>query len=85
MEEEMIQQQVKLILLKNRGEYLIGKVTELDEEPSVLIENCMEVTDEETLKPFPQFTAQRDMFLTSDVILTILDPSLKVLETYNKG
>tara|TARA_B100002019_G_scaffold274087_1_gene270706 strand:+ start:787 stop:924 length:138 start_codon:yes stop_codon:yes gene_type:complete len=45
----------------------------------------MEVTDEETLKPFPQFTAQRDMFLTSDVILTILDPSLKVLETYNKG
>ena len=85
MEEEMIQQQVKLILLKNRGEYLIGKVTELDEEPSVLIENCMEVTDEEIVKPFPQFTAQRDMFLTSDVILTILDPSPKVLETYNKG
>ena len=51
----MIQQQVKLILLKNRSEYLIGKVTELDEEPSVLIENCYEVTDEDTIIPFPEY------------------------------
>ena len=42
------------------------RYTELDEEPSCLIENCMQVTDEDTMFPFPRFTAQRDMFLTSE-------------------
>ena len=81
----MEETQVKLILLKTRSEYLIGRVTQLDEEPSCLIENCMQVTEEDTLLPFPRFTEQRDMFLTSDMILTILDPSPKVLETYNNA
>ena len=81
----MEETQVKLILLKTRSEYLIGRVTQLDEEPSCLIENCMQVTEEDLLVPFPRFTQQRDMFLTSDMILTILDPSPKVLETYNNA
>ena len=81
----MDESQVKLILLKTRNEYLIGKVTQLDEEPSCLIENCMQVTADDTLVPFPRFTEQRDMFLTSDMILTILDPSPKVLETYKNA
>ena len=81
----MEESEVKLILLKTRSEYLIGKVTQLDEEPSCLIENCMQVTEDDALLPFPRFTQQRDMFLTSDMILTILDPSPKVLETYNKA
>ncbi len=79
----MLQQQVKVILLKQRSEYLVGAVTELDEEPSILIENCYEIRDDETIIPFPAFTQQRDMFLTSDVILSILDPSPNVLELYN--
>ena len=81
----MEESQVKLILLKTRHEYLIGKVTQLDEEPSCLIENCMQVMEDDTLLPFPRFTEQRDMFLTSDMILTILDPSPKVLETYKNA
>ena len=80
----MEETQVKLILLKTRSEYLIGRVTQLDEEPSCLIENCMQVTEEDTLLPFPRFTQQRDMFLTSDMILTILDPSPALIELYNK-
>ena len=39
--------------MNQRSEYLIGKVTELDEEPSILIEGCYEVTGEDTLSPFP--------------------------------
>ncbi len=78
----MLQQQVKVILLKQRSEYLIGAVTELDEEPSILIENCFEIQDDETMIPFPAFTQQRDMFLTSDVILSILDPSPNLAELY---
>lgn len=73
---------VKLILLRERGEYLLGSVTELDEEPSILIEQCMEVLEDGTLRQFPLHSEQRDLFLTSECILTILDPTPKLLETY---
>jgi hypothetical protein len=79
MEEAVI----KLVLLKERPEYLICKVTELDEEPSLLIETCYEIVDGE-LMPFPKYSAQRDIFLTSETILTILDPSPEVLEKYKQ-
>lgn len=85
MDEEMILGQVKLILLKERREYLIGKVTQLDEEPSLLIENCYEITEEDAITPFPPFTEQRDLFLTSESIFTILDPSPKLVEIYEKA
>ena len=79
----MEEQQVKLVLLKDRPEYLIGLVTELDEEPSLLIEKCYEIVDGEMF-PFPKYSAQRDMFLTSDTILSILDPSPEVLKKYKQ-
>jgi small nuclear ribonucleoprotein (snRNP)-like protein len=77
------QEQIKLVLLKDRPEYLIGKVTELDEEPSLLIETCYEIVDGELI-PFPKYSAQRDMFLTSETILTILDASPEILEKYKQ-
>ncbi|WLW36777.1 hypothetical protein [Synechococcus phage S-8S29] len=79
MEETLI----KLVLLKDRPEYLIGMVTELDEEPSLLIETCYEIVDGDLI-PFPKYSAQRDMFLTSETILTILDPSPEVLKKYKQ-
>ncbi|AGH06844.1 hypothetical protein SWRG_00150 [Synechococcus phage S-RIM2 R21_2007] len=69
--------------MKERPEYLIGMVTELDEEPSLLIECCYEIVDGD-LVPFPKYSAQRDIFLTSETILTILDPSPEVLEKYKQ-
>ena len=84
MESEMLQQQIKVILLKNRQEYLLGKVTELDEEPSILIEGCYQVMSDEEIIPFPAFTSQRDMFLTSECIMSILDPNPNLVELYNK-
>lgn len=84
MEEELQQQVVKLILLQQRNEYLIGTITELDEEPSLLIEKCYEVTGEELLTPFPKYSSQRDIFLTSENVLSILDPSDKLLKAYKK-
>ena len=72
---------VKLILLKaDINKYLIGKITELDEEPSLLIENVYQV--EKDIVKYPQFTDQRDLFLTSDVVFTIIDPSSTLLATY---
>lgn len=37
----------KILLLKNGdlNDYLIGSVTELDEEPSILIENCYRIVE----------------------------------------
>ena len=83
MEDQMLQQQLKVILLKQRQEYLLGKVTELDEEPSILIEGCYEILSEEEIEPFPAFTSQRDVFLTSDTIMSILDPSQNLVKLYN--
>jgi hypothetical protein len=36
---------VKVILLKDRESYLIGSVSELDEEPAFLIENCFTIVE----------------------------------------
>jgi hypothetical protein len=59
-------------------------VTELDEEPSILIEGCYQVMSDEEIIPFPAFTSQRDMFLTSECIMSILDPNPNLVELYNK-
>lgn len=81
MEQE--QSVVRLILLRQRSEYLLAKVTELDEEPIYLLERCYEVSEEGELIPFPKHSSQRDIFLTSDVVLTILEPSQTLLDKYN--
>ena len=62
----------------------MGKVTELDEEPSILIEGCYQVMSDEEIIPFPAFTSQRDMFLTSECIMSILDPNPNLVKLYNK-
>jgi len=76
---------VKVILLRNGSltDYLIGKVTELDEEPSVLIEECYRIVDG-VLEVYPLYSAQRDLFLTSESIFTIVDPSKEMLGEYQK-
>ena len=85
--DQMLQQQLKVILLKQRQEYLVGKVTELDEEPSLLIENCYSIHRNENglvgIHEFPEFSSQRDMFLTSETVMSILEPSEEVSQIYN--
>jgi hypothetical protein len=43
--EQVISPSVKVILLKDREDYLIGNVSELDEEPTFLIENCFRIVE----------------------------------------
>jgi len=73
---------LKILLMTNRSEYLIGQVTELDEEPSILIEKCFEIKPDGALEAFPAFASQRDLFLTSESVLTILDPSEQITKEY---
>ena len=83
LEMEQEQSVVRLILLRQRSEYLLAKITELDEEPVYLLERCYEVSEEGEVIPFPKHSSQRDIFLTSDVVLTILEPSQTLLDKYN--
>ncbi len=73
---------LKILLMTNRSEYLIGNVTELDEEPSILIEKCFQIKPDGTLEAFPAFASQRDLFLTSESVLTIVDPTEQIAEEY---
>jgi hypothetical protein len=120
---------VKLLLLQqNPNEYLIGSLTELDEEPALFIQNCYKIiecaeygedpeslekrahslendhvklsarkidegaTDKKDwyvyeyaiLEKFPKYSDQRDLFLTTESIFTILDPREDILKLYNR-
>jgi len=74
---------LKIVILKDHT-HLMGEVTELDEEPSYLIGNCMRI-DANAWTRYPLYTDQRDIFLTSDVILTIVDPSDDAVTNYKKA
>jgi len=120
---------VKVLLLQqDPNEYLIGSLTELDEEPALFLQNCYKIVecseygnDPEDLKrrahtfendhvliserkvddgaagkedwfvyeyailqPFPKYADQRDLFLTTESIFTILDPKEDILKLYNR-
>ena len=74
---------LKVVLLKNGNleDYLIGKVQELDEEPSLFIEDAFRIVNDQ-LEVYPKYSAQRDLFLTSESIFTIVDPSATMVELY---
>ena len=74
---------LKVVLLKNGNleDYLIGKVQELDEEPSLFIEDAFRIVNDQ-LAVSPKYSAQRDLFLTSESIFTIVDPSATMVELY---
>ena len=77
---------LKLIILKNHPTtYLLGKITKMDEEPSLLIEDCYYVTPEGVLEEYPLHSSQRDIFLTSDDVMTMMDPSLTVTKLYEEA
>ena len=75
---------LKLIILTNQRTYLLGKLQEMDEEPSLLIEDCYTITPEGELQEFPLHTEQRYLFLTVEQVFTILDPSAVVVDKYKE-
>ena len=77
---------IKILLLNhgNLTDYLIGTVTELDEEPSILVENCHRILLDGQLEKYPLHSSQRDLFLTSESVFTIVDPSTEILGEYQK-
>ena len=74
---------LKIVVLKDHS-HLMGEVTELDEEPSYLIQNVFKI-NEGSFDKYPLYTDQRDIFLTTDVVLTIVDPSEDTVTNYKKA
>ena len=74
---------LKIVVLKDHS-HLMGEITELHEEPNYLITNCYKIDDGQFSK-YPLYTDQRDIFLTSDVVLTIVDPSKETTTNYKKA
>ena len=82
---------LKLIILKSHPEmYILGKVTEMDQEPSLLIEDVYLVKGGNgsgikiDLVEYPKHVSDRFIFLTSTDVLTILEPAPAVIEAYNE-
>ena len=75
---------LKLIILTNQRTYLVGKLQELDEEPSILLEDVYAIDNDGHLTAYPLHTDQRYLFLTSEQVFTILDPSTVVVDEYKK-
>ena len=75
---------IKVVLLKNGGlnDYLIGRIEELDEEPSLFIQDCFKIVNDQ-LEVYPKYSGQRDLFLTSESVLTIVDASEEITKEYN--
>lgn len=77
---------IKVLILKHHpNTYLIGKLTELDEEPGLLLEDSHVIDTEGGLHVYPLHTDQRFIFLTTTDIMTIMDAAPKVLAAYQKA
>ena len=77
---------IKVLILKNNPDtYLIGKLTEMDEEPSLLLEDSHVIDVDTSLHRYPLNTDQSFLFLTSTDIMSILDPAPAVLAAYQKA
>jgi len=75
---------LKVLLLKSLPDvYVVGMIEEMDEEPSLFIRDAFEIKDGQ-LSEWPRYTSQRDLFLTSDSIFTILDPSAEIAAAYSQ-
>lgn len=78
---------VRLVYTNNN--LLIGKLTILDKEPSVLLEDCYLINyNLNTLNcqfvTFPLFSDERYVIINSSNVFTIVEPSSKVIKEYYK-
>lgn len=87
-----------LLVYTNNSLYniLVGKVTVLEQEPRILIENCYWLKYSQgrssksqiplrcELIPFPIFSKENSLLLNSDKIFTLTEPNNEILSLYFK-
>ena len=76
---------LKLIILKHHPQtYLLGKVTEMDEEPGLLVEDVYAIDVDASLVPYPLHTDQRYLFMNTGDVMSMLDPTKVIVSKYKK-
>ena len=75
--------QLLLLLLKS-GQTLISLSDQLPEEPRVHLREPYEVGGKTklTLSPWPPYTDEKDILLSSDTLLTVVEPQDKLRDVY---
>ena len=78
--------QLSLILLKGYQTYLIAQSDQLELEPRCHLFEPMLVsgTSKVTLTPWPLYTDEKHILLHSDSLLTVMDPTDEIRDTYLK-
>lgn len=77
---------IKCLILKI-GVTLITEIIEVGAEvgePDCRLVNPFIIDEEKNLKRWPIFTDQRSLMISSDSILTIVDPSQEVIDKYKE-
>ena len=76
---------IALLVLRD-GPILVSQSEELDHEPRVHLINPMVIsgTTNVVLKQWPPYTDDKDVLLRSEDLLTVCDPTDKVLNAYMK-
>lgn len=76
---------IALLILRD-GPILVSQSEELDHEPRVHLIRPMSVSGDKNvvLTPWPKYTDDVDILLRSEDLLTVCEPSEKVLESYMK-
>ena len=75
-----------LLLLLKTGQTIISLSDQLPEEPRVHLKDPYEVGGKTklTLSPWPPYTDEKDILLTSDNLLTVVEPQVKLRDEYLK-
>lgn len=73
-----------LLLLLQSGQTIISLSDQLPEEPRVHLKEPFEVTGKTklTLTPWPPHTDEKDILLSSDSLLTVVEPNEILRDTY---
>ena len=76
---------IALVILKS-GTILVSQSDELEYEPKVHLTRPMAVSGDKNvvLTPWPKYTDDTDILLRSDDLLTVCEPTERVLEAYMK-
>lgn len=74
--------QIKVILLKD-GTYLIADVEERETMPDCVLINPKEIIEEQ-LHNWPEYTDQKQIFLRSEDILTLVTPKDSFVKLYRE-
>lgn len=78
--------QIALVILKHQNLQLVSLIEQLEYEPSVHLKSPHSISGKTklVLTPWPDYTKDEHILFNSDALLTICEPSDKLIDAYMK-